>query len=297
MEVSGSPLSEEIERNLADRRLLQDARFGKPARTATFAVANQKGGVGKTTSVVNLAAALAQGGLRVVVIDADPQGNASTALGIPHRSGIRSTYSVLVQGDRIADVLRPCPDVQGLSVCPAAIDLSGAEVEMVDLDRREYLLRDALDDFLREGVAQGDAPDVILVDCPPSLGLLTVNAFVGVRDVLVPIQCEYYALEGLSQLWQTIERIRKQLNPVLHVGAILLTMMDRRTKLSEEVAQEVRGHFPRETLQTVIPRSVRISEAPSYGQSVITYDASGAGALAYRKAALELSRRLERGAE
>ena len=244
--------------------------------------------MGKTTSTVNIAVALAMGGLHVVVIDADAQGNASSALGMRHEPGTPSTYDVMIGGQSLAEVLQPCPDVPGLVVSPATIDLSGAEIEMVDLPRREYLLSDALSEFLS---LHRDV-DIVLIDCPPSLGLVTLNALVATDQVLIPIQTEYYALEGLSQLWSTIRRISQDLNPGLHVSSILLTMADRRTNLSQEVEQEVRTHFPEQTLETVIPRSVRVSEAPSYGQSVITYDPRSTGALAYRKAALEISRRL-----
>ncbi|MFC7581760.1 ParA family protein [Schaalia naturae] len=270
--------------------MLEEARFGRPASPVVVTVANQKGGVGKTTSVVNLAAALVMGGLRVVVVDADAQGNASSALGIAHPAGTPSSYDVMVGQADLAEVLQDCPDVPGLRVCPSTIDLSGAEIEMVDMPRRAQMLFDALESFL-----EGDpGVDVVLVDCPPSLGLVTLNALVAADKVLIPIQTEYYALEGLTQLWTTIDRIRQQLNPRLEVAGILLTMADRRTKLSEEVEAEVRRHFPDLTLRSVIPRSVRVSEAPSYGQTVVTYEPRSAGALAYRKAALELSLRLER---
>ncbi|MDN6565475.1 MAG: ParA family protein [Actinomyces sp.] len=273
---------------MADRQMLERAEFGRPAHPVVMTVANQKGGVGKTTSTVNIAVALAMGGLHVVVIDADAQGNASSALGMRHEPGTPSTYDVMIGGQSLAEVLQPCPDVPGLVVSPATIDLSGAEIEMVDLPRREYLLSDALSEFLS---LHRDV-DIVLIDCPPSLGLVTLNALVATDQVLIPIQTEYYALEGLSQLWSTIRRISQDLNPGLHVSSILLTMADRRTNLSQEVEQEVRTHFPEQTLETVIPRSVRVSEAPSYGQSVITYDPRSTGALAYRKAALEISRRL-----
>ncbi len=283
-----SPLSAQLERNLADRRMLENAVFGHPSRPVVMTVANQKGGVGKTTSAVNLSVALAMGGLRVVVIDADAQGNASSALGIAHGPGVLSTYDVIVGGQAIADVLEPCPDVENLQVCPSTIDLSGAEIEMVDLPRRAYLLSDAISEFLS---IHRDV-DVVLIDCPPSLGLVTLNALVAADQVMIPIQAEYYALEGLTQLWTSIDRIRVELNPKLRISTILLTMVDRRTRLSEEVEAEVRSHFPDLTLEAVIPRSVRVSEAPSYGQSVVTYDPRSAGAVAYRKAALELSHRL-----
>lgn len=285
---SDTPLLSQIEQNMRDRQILDAATFGRPSKTRVIAVANQKGGVGKTTSAVNIAAGLALGGLSVVVIDADAQGNASSALGIEHPAGTPSTYDVLIGGTPLAEVLQPCPDIEGLLVCPATIDLSGAEIELVDLPSREFRLADAVKHFL----ATARDVDVVLIDCPPSLGLVTLNVMVAAHEVMIPIQTEYYALEGLSQLWTTIDRIASDLNPKLHVSTMLLTMMDKRTRLSEEVEAEVRTHFPALTLQTVIPRSVRISEAPSYGQTVVTYDPRNTGALAYRKAALELSLRL-----
>lgn len=285
---SDTPLVSQIEQNMHDRKILDAATFGRPSKTRVIAVANQKGGVGKTTSAVNIAASLALGGLSVVVIDADAQGNASSALGIEHPAGTPSTYDVLIGGTPLAEVLQPCPDIEGLLVCPATIDLSGAEIELVDLPSREFRLADAVKHFL----ATSRDVDVVLIDCPPSLGLVTLNVMVAAHEVMIPIQTEYYALEGLSQLWTTIDRIASDLNPKLHVSTMLLTMMDKRTRLSEEVEAEVRTHFPALTLQTVIPRSVRISEAPSYGQTVVTYDPRNTGALAYRKAALELSLRL-----
>ena len=285
---SDTPLLSQIEQNMRDRKILDAATFGRPSKTRVIAVANQKGGVGKTTSAVNIAAGLALGGLSVVLIDADAQGNASSALGIEHPAGTPSTYDVLIGGTPLAEVLQPCPDIEGLLVCPATIDLSGAEIELVDLPSREFRLADAVKHFL----ATSRDVDVVLIDCPPSLGLVTLNVMVAAHEVMIPIQTEYYALEGLSQLWTTIDRIASDLNPKLHVSTMLLTMMDKRTRLSEEVEAEVRTHFPALTLQTVIPRSVRISEAPSYGQTVVTYDPRNTGALAYRKAALELSLRL-----
>ena len=283
-----TPLSDQITRNFQDREFLQTAEFGVPASTRVIAVANQKGGVGKTTSVVNLAASFALAGLKVVVIDADAQGNASSAFGVAHGPGTPSTYEVITGQLSIGEVLQACPEMDNLWVCPATIDLSGAEIELVDLERREFRLADAVEYF----VQAYQQIDLILIDCPPSLGLVTLNVMVAADEVLIPIQTEYYALEGLSQLWSTIDRICADLNPKLHVSTMLLTMADKRTRLSDEVENEVRSHFPEQTLQTVIPRSVRVSEAPSYGQSVITYDPNGAGSLAYRKAAYELSHRL-----
>ena len=283
-----TPLSDQITRNFQEREFLETAEFGVPASTRVIAVANQKGGVGKTTSVVNLAASFAQAGLKVVVIDADAQGNASSALGVAHGPGTPSTYEVITGQLTIGEVLQACPEMDNLWVCPATIDLSGAEIELVDLERREFRLADAVEYF----VQAYQQIDLILIDCPPSLGLVTLNVMVAADEVLIPIQTEYYALEGLSQLWSTIDRISADLNPKLHVSTMLLTMADKRTRLSEEVENEVRSHFPEQTLQTVIRRSVRVSEAPSYGQSVITYDPNGAGSLAYRKAAYELSHRL-----
>ena len=288
MTAENAPLSSQIERNIADLRMLANAEYRKPASTRIIAIANQKGGVGKTTSAVNLAAGLAMGGLSVLVIDADAQGNASSALGVAHPVGTPSTYDVMIGGAELEDVVQPCPDVEGILVCPATIDLSGAEIELVDVPGRESRLKAALSRY----VATHHEIDIILIDCPPSLGLVTLNVMVAADEVLIPIQAEYYALEGLSQLWNTVERVGASMNPGLRVSGMLLTMSDKRTRLSEEVESEVRAHFPHHTFQTVIPRSVRISEAPSYAQTAITYDPRNVGAIAYRKAALELCDRL-----
>ena len=289
-----TPLMAQIQADATRRIQLRGRKFPRPAQTRIITVANQKGGVGKTTTTVNLAAALAQSGLNVLVLDNDPQGNASTALGVAHHAGTPSIYEVLVDEAPMAGAVQECPDVPNLWCVPATIDLSGAEIELVSMVARETRLRTALDAYLAGRIAAGQEPiDYVFVDCPPSLGLLTVNAFVVGREVLIPIQCEYYALEGLTQLLKTIQLIQAHLNPGLHVSTILLTMYDARTNLAQQVAQEVRDHFPETTLRTSVPRSVRISEAPSYGQTVITYDAGSSGALAYLEAARELA---ERGA-
>lgn len=260
-----------------------------PAEPRIMVVANQKGGVGKTTTTVNIAAALAQQGLRLLVVDLDPQGNASTALSIPHDEGMPSTYEVLIEGADFADVITECPDVPGLLVAPATIDLAGAEIELVPMVAREGRLRRALDAHLEATSMAGQRYDFVLIDCPPSLGLLTVNALTAGREMLVPIQCEYYALEGLTQLMRTISQVREHLNPPLSVGAVVLTMYDGRTRLAAQVAAEVRQHFGAQVLKTAIPRTVRISEAPSHGQTVLTYDPGSPGALSYLEAAIELA--------
>jgi len=293
-----TPLAAQLAADSRRRIDLHGRRFPRPAATRILTVANQKGGVGKTTTTVNIAAGLAKAGLNVLVIDNDPQGNASTALGLEHRSGTPSIYEVLVEDAPLASTVQACPDVPGLWGVPATIDLSGAEIELVSLVSRETRLRRAVDTYLADRVTAGEEPiDYVLVDCPPSLGLLTVNAFVVGREVLIPIQCEYYALEGLTQLLKTIELIKAHLNPELSVSTILLTMYDGRTNLAQQVAEEVRTHFPLQTLRTTVPRSVRISEAPSYGQTVMTYDPTSTGALAYLEAARELAERADQHAD
>jgi chromosome partitioning protein len=254
----------------------------RPARRRTLVVANQKGGVGKTTTTVNLAAALATHGCRVLVIDLDPQGNASTALGIEHFTGTPSVYEVIIEGHPLAGVIQQCEAIPSLLCAPATIDLAGAEIELVSLVAREGRLRKALEDYSND-------VDYIFIDCPPSLGLLTINALVAAAELLIPIQCEYYAMEGLGQLLKNVDLVKAHLNPHLAISTILLTMYDARTRLAAQVADEVRHHFEGVVLKTTIPRSVRISEAPSYGQTVITYDPASTGALSYLEAAREIA--------
>jgi chromosome partitioning protein len=287
-----TPLARQVAVDARRRITLSGKMFPKPDQTRILTVANQKGGVGKTTTTVNVAAALAQAGLRVLVIDIDPQGNASTALGIDHHAEVSSIYDVLVDGMDIAEVVQECPDIPNLWCAPATIDLAGAEIELVSLVARETRMQRALRSYIDKAAARGEERlDYVLIDCPPSLGLLTVNAFVAAEEVFIPIQCEYYALEGLSQLLKNIQLIKTHLNPDLHVSTILLTMYDGRTRLSAQVADDVRSHFPEQVLRTTVPRSVRISEAPSHGQTVLTYDPSSSGALSYLEAAGELADR------
>lgn len=287
-----TPLAAQLAVDTRRKISLSGVTFEPPSQTRVLTVANQKGGVGKTTTAVNIAAALARAGQQVLVIDNDPQGNASTALGVEHDRDAVSLYDVLLGEAAMHEVVRDSTFAPNLLCVPATIDLSGAEIELVSVDSRETRLRTALRSYLVHRAENGlPRLDYVFIDCPPSLGLLTVNAFTAAAEVLIPIQCEYYALEGLSQLLRNIDLIKEHLNPALEVSTILLTMSDTRTNLAREVAMEVRSHFPEQTLPTVIPRSVRISEAPSYGQTVIQYDPSSSGALAYAQAARELSTR------
>jgi len=287
-----SPIARELAHENKRRERLLGRQLPKPEKTRIFTVSNQKGGVGKTTTTVNIAAALAAAGLNVLVIDIDPQGNASTALGIEHHADVDSIYDVLINDLPLKDVVAPCPDIDNLICAPATIHLAGAEIELVSLVAREQRLRRAIDVYSKERAKNGEERlDYIFIDCPPSLGLLTVNAFCAAGEVLIPIQCEYYALEGLSQLLKNIEMIQKHLNADLVVSTILLTMYDGRTNLAAQVAAEVREHFPQQVLGAVVPRSVRISEAPSYQQTVMTYDPSSSGALSYLEAAAEIAER------
>lgn len=261
----------------------------RPKRPRIIVVANQKGGVGKTTTAVNIATALAIGGLNVLVVDTDPQGNASTALGVEHSPGTKGTYEVLMDRVGIIEHAQPSPHSPNLHVLPAAIDLAAAELELVNERGREHRMRDAVNQYVEES-----GVDYVFFDCPPSLGLLTLNALVAATEILVPIQTEYYALEGVTQLMRTIERVKGNLNDDLVLSTILLTMFDARTNLSREVAEEVRTHFSRQTLSMEIPRSVKVAEAPSFGLPVITYQPKSVGAIAYLAAAAEIA---TRGAE
>jgi chromosome partitioning protein len=286
-----TPLARELADLSTRRRSLATRQVPLPHTTRVFTIANQKGGVGKTTTTVNLAAALARAGARVLVIDLDPQGNASTALGIDHRAETPSVYDALIHDEPMDKLVQQCPEFDTLFCVPATIDLAGAEIELVPMVAREQRLRTSLDQYLHDAYNENRAYHYVFIDCPPSLGLLTINAFVAAREVLIPIQCEYYALEGLSQLLKNIALIERHLNPTLAVSTILLTMYDGRTRLASQVADDVREHFPNETLQAVIPRSVRVSEAPSYGQTVISFDPHSPGSLSYMEAAAEIADR------
>jgi len=283
-----SPIMRQLQDLSTRRRQLEDVEIEFPGNTRVLTVSNQKGGVGKTTSTVNIAAAIAALGGRVLVIDLDPQGNASTALGVPHTADVMSIYDVLINDAPLAEAVQVSPENERLFCVPSTIHLAGAEIELVSQVAREKRLDTALEEYLE---SLDEPLDFVFIDCPPSLGLLTINAFSAAHEVFLPIQAEYYALEGLSQLLGNVKMIQKHLNPRLRVSTILLTMFDARTRLSHQVADEVRQHFPKEVLNTVIPRSVRVSEAPSFGQTVISYDESSAGAIAYKEAAVEIVKR------
>ncbi|MGY5883123.1 ParA family protein [Modestobacter lacusdianchii] len=285
-----SPIAMEAMRATRVLHAADQDPFPAPGRIRVITIANQKGGVGKTTSTVNLGVALAMYGLRTLVIDLDPQGNASTALGVEHTVGTPSIYDALVGDNTLAEVTHPTTASPHLSCVPATIDLAGAEIELVSVVAREHRLRRAIETYLHELPAE-QRPHYVLIDCPPSLGLLTLNALVAGDEVLIPIQCEYYALEGLGQLLSNIDLVRAHLNPGISVSTILLTMYDGRTKLADQVADEVRNHFGDLVLTAVIPRNVRVSEAPGYGQSVLTYDPGSRGSTSYVEAARELANR------
>jgi chromosome partitioning protein len=263
-------------------RRLKDP-MSKPASTRIFTVANQKGGVGKTTTTVNVAAALAMGGLRVLVIDLDPQGNASTALGVEHRESA-GVYEVLMGNAQMLEVIQKVPGFPVLDCVSSNTSLANAEINLVSMVARELQLKEAI-----ESISVNY--DYIFIDCPPSLGLLTINAFAASKELLIPIQTEYYALEGLSQLLETYGVVKKRLNPNLNLSTIVLTMFDSRTRLSNDVAANVRSHFPNELIDIPIPRAVRVSEAPSYNQTVMTYDPLSPGAIAYMQVAREIAER------
>ena len=263
-------------------RRLKEA-MAKPASTRIFTVANQKGGVGKTTTTVNIAAAMAMGGLRVLVIDLDPQGNASTALGVEHRDSA-GVYEVLMGDVKISEVIKKVAGFPALDCVSSNTSLANAEINLVSMVARELQLKSAIEEISANY-------DYIFIDCPPSLGLLTINAFAASKELLIPIQTEYYALEGLSQLLETYAVVKKRLNPTLNLSTIVLTMFDGRTRLANDVADEVRKHYPDQLIDIPIPRAVRVSEAPSYGQTVMTYDPASNGAEAYALVAREIARR------
>ena len=279
--------SRETKKVVGTRRLKE--AMPKPASLRILTVANQKGGVGKTTTTVNLAAALSMGGLKVVVIDLDPQGNASTALGVEHldNAGI---YEVLMGESTMTQVIQKVAGFPSLECVSSNTSLAQAEIELVPMVAREMRLKEAIEELVTDRAAIGETIDYIFIDCPPSLGLLTINAFTAAKEVLIPIQCEYYSLEGLSQLLKTFELVKKRLNPTLKLSTLVLTMFNN-TNLANDVANEIRKHYPNELIDIPIPRAVRISEAPSYGQTVMTYDPASNGAEAYGLVAREIARR------
>jgi len=280
--------SRETKKVVGVRRLKE--AMAKPGALRIITVANQKGGVGKTTTTVNLAAALSMGGLRVLVIDLDPQGNASTALGVEHLDN-EGIYEVLMGKTTMESVVQKVAGFPALECISSNTSLAQAEIELVPMVAREFRLREAIEELVQLRATQNIAYDYIFIDCPPSLGLLTINALTAAKEMLIPIQCEYYALEGLSQLLKTFELVKKRLNTELKLSTFVLTMFDSRTRLANDVADEIRKHYPRELINIPIPRAVRVSEAPGYNQTVMTYDASSPGAVAYMQVARELADR------
>ena len=291
MDDSRETLSETASRKVIGVRRLKEP-MPRPPQTRIFTIANQKGGVGKTTSAVNIAAALAMGGLRTLVIDLDPQGNACTALGVD-RTELPGMYEVLVKDRPLESVIQKVVGFPHLECAPADRALASAEINMVGMVARESRLKISLNAYLQNRAAIGERIDYVLIDCPPSLGLLTVNALTAANEVLVPIQCEYYSLEGLTLLLETLQQIKQILNPVIAITTIVLTMFDSRTRLANDVASSVRQYFPKELVDIPIPRAVRISEAPSFNQTVMTYDPGSPGAVAYMAVAREISLRAE----
>ena len=280
--------SRETKKVIGVRRLKE--AMAKPGFLRIITVANQKGGVGKTTTTVNLAAALSMGGLRVLVVDLDPQGNASTALGVEHLDN-EGIYEVLMGKATMESVVQKVVGFPALECISSNTSLAQAEIELVPMVAREFRLREAIEELVQLRATQNIAYDYIFIDCPPSLGLLTINALTAAKEMLIPIQCEYYALEGLSQLLKTFELVKKRLNTELKLSTFVLTMFDSRTRLANDVADEIRKHYPNELINIPIPRAVRVSEAPGYNQTVMTYDASSPGAVAYMQIARELADR------
>ena len=279
--------SRETKKVVGTRRLKE--AMSKPASLRILTVANQKGGVGKTTTTVNLAAALSMGGLKVIVIDLDPQGNASTALGVEHLDN-EGIYEVLMGDSTMAQVIQKVAGFPSLECVSSNTSLAQAEIELVPMVAREMRLKEAIEELIADRTAKGETIDYIFIDCPPSLGLLTINAFTAAKEALIPIQCEYYSLEGLSQLLKTFELVKKRLNPTLKLSTLVLTMFNN-TNLANDVANEIRKHYPNELIDIPIPRTVRVSEAPGFKQTVMTYDPVSPGAIAYMAVARELAER------
>jgi len=263
---------------------------GSPKKPRILSVANQKGGVGKTTTAINLGTGLAAVGEKVLIIDLDPQGNASTGFGIPRSEREVSTYEIIIDEAPLASAILPTK-IPNLSIVPSTVDLAGAELELINVPRRSFRLRDSLAAYFENVPSGAEAFDYVLIDCPPSLNLLTVNAMTASNAVLVPLQCEFFALEGLSQLLRTIELVKSSLNPDLEIQGVVLTMFDRRNNLSDQVAKDVREFMGDKVYNTVIPRNVRVSEAPSHGQPALVYDHRCAGSKAYMRLASELIQR------